>query len=61
MQDNVNKALEQIAKADPHFAWASSAGTTLVDNVHYDAASQRLLGQRYAQKFLEVVSRTDAP
>ncbi len=55
--DNVNKALVLIAAADKHFAWASSAGTSLVDNVHYDTPSQRLLGQRYAQKLVEVLAR----
>jgi hypothetical protein len=54
---NVNQGLEIVASMDKNFAIASSAGVTLKDHIHYNSASQRLMGQRYAAKFMEVFNK----
>lgn len=57
----VNRAVRAIAAADSRVAVVSMADT-VCDNfdgkrVHYDAASQRLLGQRHAQAFVGLLAR----
>jgi hypothetical protein len=54
---NPNQATRQLAMTDRLCGFVSSAGTTTMppDHVHYDSASQRLLGGRYADKWRELV------
>lgn len=48
--NNINLALRDLAAKDKHFVVASSAGLKLQnDNVHYDTATQREYGKRYAK------------
>ena len=48
-------ALPSISAAVPLCTWVSSEGLKArKDNIHFDAASQRTFGQRYAAAFLEM-------
>ena len=45
----VNAALVELSKTVPHYAFVPATGTTdRGDHLHLDAASARLMGQRYA-------------
>ncbi len=45
----VNRKLLQIAASEDRFSWVSSSGLTdRGDHLHFDAASQRAFGRRYA-------------
>lgn len=44
----VNAAMATVAAADVHVGLATSQELTLRDNIHYDTASQRTYGVRYA-------------
>jgi hypothetical protein len=45
----VNRKLLQIAASEDRFSWVSSSGLTdRGDHLHFDAASQRTFGRRYA-------------
>lgn len=53
--NNVNLALRDLAVKDMHFAVASSMGLKLQeDQVHYDSASQRQYGKRYAEAWFKL-------
>ena len=55
---NFNKMIQNISKFIPNSDWASSAGLTpLIDTTdpHFDAASQKILGERYADKMIPKV------
>ncbi len=54
-EGRVNQALAILERSDPNFAVATSQGLTLVDNVHYDAPSQRVYGARYADAWRSVI------
>lgn len=46
-----NALITTIPQHIPNSGWVSSAGTASIgDGTHFDAASQRLLGQRYAEQ-----------
>lgn len=46
----INDAVAALGKTVPHYAYVSAAGTTdRGDQLHFDARSARLMGQRYAQ------------
>ena len=48
-------ALPAISAAVPLCTWVSSEGLSArKDNIHFDSASQRTLGKRYAAAFLEI-------
>lgn len=54
----VDDAQKHYAETHPHAAFVSSDGLKdRGDNVHFDAASYRELGRRYAQAYLETVSQ----
>jgi hypothetical protein len=58
--DAFNAQLKEFAATDPHCACVSSDGLTNIgDNTHFDAASQREFGRRYAAAYLKIVG--DAP
>jgi hypothetical protein len=45
----INAALADLSKTVSHYAWVPATGTTdRGDHLHLDAASARLMGQRYA-------------
>lgn len=54
----VNDALRQLPGLVPHCAWVSAAGLTgqpeKPEMVHFDSASYRELGRRYARAWLEL-------
>ena len=50
-----NAVIAQIAGTIENSDYISSVGTATIDNLHYDADSQKLLGIRYAQKMLDKV------
>lgn len=53
--NNVNLALRDLVAKDIHFAVASSMGLKLQeDQVHYDSASQRQYGKRYADAWFKL-------
>lgn len=46
----INDAVAALGKTVPYYAYVSAAGTTdRGDQLHFDARSARLMGQRYAQ------------
>lgn len=52
-----NQQLEQFAKSEPYCVCVSSDGLTSIgDNTHFDAASQREFGRRYAAAYLKLVN-----
>jgi hypothetical protein len=52
--DSVHRA---IAATVPHVAYVSSNGLRdKGDTLHFDAASQRLFGERYARAYLALVA-----
>jgi iduronate 2-sulfatase len=54
-RDSVRAALRAVGNSGPRFGLVSSAGTKTSDEgTHFDAASQILLGQRYAAAMLEI-------
>ena len=51
----INQALKHISNSHPNIAIVTSKGLTHKgDTVHFDAASQRTLGQRFAQKMIKL-------
>lgn len=51
----VDRALRDFAERDPHAAYVASDGLTLMaDNTHFDAASAREFGRRYAKALLQL-------
>ena len=51
----LNQVLKDISNKHPNIAIASSKGLTHKgDTIHFDASSQRELGQRFAQKILKL-------
>jgi hypothetical protein len=54
---NVNQGLAIVDSTDKNFAIASSAGIALEDHIDYNAASQRVVGQRYTAKLMEVFNK----
>src|SRR5690606_988183 len=50
-----NVLVNQLPAEIPNSAVVSAEGTTIHDQYHWDSASVRLMGQRYADKFLELV------
>jgi hypothetical protein len=57
--DSVHRA---IAATMPHVAYVSSDGLRdKGDTLHFDAASQRTFGERYARAYLKMVSARRAP
>ncbi len=58
-RDAIRAALHTVGNSGPRLGFVSSEGTTTWDNgTHFDAASQLLLGQRYAQAMLTINSVT---
>jgi hypothetical protein len=50
---DINRSLKDLANNHANIEWVSTAGLTHGgDQVHFSAASQRILGQRYAEKML---------
>ncbi|SEW42835.1 sialate O-acetylesterase [Chitinophaga arvensicola] len=55
----VNQALQQFAGHTPHCYFATAAGLTAnPDEIHFNAASQRVLGVRYFKAFDELTDVT---
>lgn len=53
----INELLTKAADEIPHLACVSSAGLTHIgDNTHFDAASQRELGRRYAAAYRQLTN-----
>lgn len=52
-----NVYVNQLPDQIPTTAVASAEGTTVHDAYHWDSASVRVMGQRYAEKFLQFVPR----
>lgn len=51
--DGINEAITALPDRVRNTAWVSAGGLTdLGDAMHFDAASQRTLGERYAEKVL---------
>ena len=51
----INQVLKHISKTHPNIALVTSKGLTHKgDTVHFDAGSQRTLGQRFAQKMIKL-------
>jgi hypothetical protein len=50
-----NVYVNQVPAAIPNSAVVSAEGTDIHDVAHFDAESARLMGERYAQAFLELV------
>ena len=55
-RDRVRKAIQDVAKANSTVGLVTSEGTTTWDpGTHFDAASQLLLGNRYAKEMRELL------
>lgn len=54
--DGHNVYVDQVPDAIPNSAVISSEGTRIHDVAHFDAESARIMGQRYAEKLLELVA-----
>ena len=50
-----NSLVRQLPGRIPNCAVASARGTTVHDDYHWDTASVRIMGQRYADEFLRLV------
>lgn len=48
------KRIQEVPKKIPHSGLVSAEGTSTIDGTHFDAASQKLLGERYARKLQEL-------
>ena len=56
--NEINQVLKQIAKTHKNIDIVSSKGLVHKgDSVHFDAASQRELGKRYAEKVIELTKK----
>lgn len=51
-----NAYVDQIPDYVPNSAVISAEGTAIHDIAHFDEASAKIMGERYAEKFLEMVS-----
>ncbi|NLF39308.1 sialate O-acetylesterase [bacterium] len=56
----VNDHISRIVNSMPRTAMASCKGMVLKDNVHYDPASQRILGERLARSYLHLAGALPA-
>lgn len=57
----VNALLAQVPTAVPHAAMASSAELTTYDGTHFDAASTREFGRRYAKAMKQLLVKRSKP
>jgi hypothetical protein len=57
----INGQINQLSATMPFTGVASSAGLTLQDTWHFDAPSQKLLGQRYAEEMQKIQTRLSIP
>jgi hypothetical protein len=56
--DAFNAQLKEFAAAEPRCACATSEGLTSIgDNTHFDAKSQREFGRRYAAAYLKIIGQ----
>lgn len=56
-EGRVKEGVALLDASAPNFAVATSEGLTLVDNVHYDAPSQRVYGARYAEAWASLIAQ----
>ncbi len=56
----INAEIARLPQTTPHTAVASSAGLTVMDRWHFDAASMKTLGARYAEAMLTLHAAADA-
>ncbi|GAA3951783.1 sialate O-acetylesterase [Hymenobacter algoricola] len=57
----LNAAVAKLGRTVPHYAFVSAAGTRHIgDQTHFDAASARLLGRRYAAAMLRLQAHRSA-
>jgi hypothetical protein len=56
----INEQIRQLPKAVEHTAFVSAEGLKTMDRWHFDAASMKLLGQRYAEEMLKLHAKQDA-
>ncbi|WP_262888611.1 sialate O-acetylesterase [Hymenobacter sp. HDW8] len=55
----LNEAIASLAQTVPHYAYISAEGThDNGDQIHLDAASARLMGQRYARAIRSLQAKT---
>jgi hypothetical protein len=60
--DGFNAQLEAFAATEPRCACVSSESLTSIgDNTHFDAASQREFGRRYAAAYLKIIAEQATP
>lgn len=57
--ENIRNEISKIEATAPNAFLASSDGLTNFDEHHFDSKSQRLLGARYARKYLELKKLSD--
>ena len=54
--NQINNIIHLVGQKDPNCYWISSEGLTdKGDHLHFDSDSQRELGRRYANKFLDLI------
>ncbi|WP_114748948.1 sialate O-acetylesterase [Pleomorphovibrio marinus] len=54
-----NQMILQLPKLVSHTAVVSSEGTKVFDEVHFDTESQLILGERYAEKMMGLLEKTN--
>ena len=52
----INEQIARLPETVPMTAFVSSDGLTATDRWHFDAASQKLLGERYAEKIKDLLA-----
>ena len=52
---NFNKMLLELPNRISHTGVVTTDSTSTIDKTHFDSASQRLLGKRYAQEMLKLI------
>jgi hypothetical protein len=53
----INDQIAQLPKAVPNTSFVSSEGLKTMDRWHFDAASMKLMGERYAEEMLKVQAK----
>lgn len=56
-KEPINDQLAKLPEVVPHTACVSSEGLTAMDRWHFDNKSMKLLGERYAEKMIELLGK----
>lgn len=57
LRDNFNKMILELPNKVKNTAVITTEGTSTIDKTHFNSSSQRLLGKRYAESLLKIISK----